>query len=83
MMTWGREEHFCEGDFGTFSARESTDGLMPFLILDEETAEHSAYFLIFIVTFCELVHDSRFAVEVGEDLRIGADSETLIFYDFS
>jgi hypothetical protein len=63
-----REEHFREGDFGTFSARESTDGLMPFLILDEEAAEHGAYFLIFIVTFCELVHDSRFAVEVGEDL---------------
>ena len=56
---------------------------MPFLILNEETAEHSAYFLIFIVTFCELVHDGRFAVEVGEDLRIGADSEALVFDDFS
>jgi hypothetical protein len=56
---------------------------MPFLILDEETAEHGAYFLIFIVTFCELIHDGRFAVEVGEDLRIGADSEALILDDFS
>ena len=62
------EEHFCEGDFGTFSPREGTDGLMPFLILYEEAAEHRAYFLIFIVTFCQLVHDGRVAVEVGEDL---------------
>lgn len=41
---------------------------MPFLILDEEASEHGAYFLIFIVTFCEFVHDGRVAVEVGEDL---------------
>lgn len=77
------EEHLGERDFGTFSSWESTDGLMPFLILDEETAEHSAYFLIFIVTFCQLVHHGRVAVKVGEDLWVGTNSEILIFDDFS
>lgn len=63
-----RQEHFREGDFGPFSPRESTDGLMPFLILDKETSEHRAYFLIFIVIFCELVHYRGLMIEVGEDL---------------
>jgi hypothetical protein len=65
---WASEEHFREGDFGTFSSREGRDGLMPFLVLYEETAEHRAYFLIFIVTFCELVHDGGFWIEISENL---------------
>lgn len=62
------EEHLGEGHFCAFSARERTDSLMPFLVLDEETSEHRAYFLIFIVPFYELIHDSRFMIEVSEDL---------------
>ncbi len=77
------EEHLGESHFRAFSARERTDSLMPFLILDEETSEHRAYFLILIVSLCELIHDRGVMIEVSEDLRVGADSETLILDNFS
>lgn len=64
------EKHLGEGDFRAFSARESADGLMPFLILDEEASEHRAYFLILIVSLCELIHDRGVMIEVSEDLRV-------------
>jgi hypothetical protein len=41
---------------------------MPFLILDEEAAEHRAYLLVFIVSLCELFHDGRVAIQISEDL---------------
>lgn len=63
-----RQEHLREGDFGTFSAREGRDGLMPFLILYQETSEHRAYFLVFFMVLTQLFHDSGFGIEICEDL---------------
>lgn len=48
-----RQKHLGEGDFGTFSSRESLDFLFHLISRDEETPKHRANLIFLVVTFTE------------------------------